>query len=144
MRLSDIAKGINIKLAGEQHPIRELVPFLDDAVDRINQDLNTVFPSFSSLPTSAIEYTAIPDKYIRTVLFFGAAYYYYQADEEGQDSARAYQEQFERNLFFMLRDYLQEVPEEFQASTEQGSLVHDMHGVDGQGIESINWGAYRI
>lgn len=123
MQLNKITELVNSALAGELLSYNELVPFLDKTVDDINTELNTKFPVFSELEQFSTEYTFIPDKYIRTVIIPGAAWYYYVMDEEGSNAALQYQTDYNRGMFFLIRDYLQQVPEEYQCDSTQGSLV---------------------
>lgn len=123
MQINAIVRRINNKLAGEQLTYGELIDFLDDIIDLINSDLNTVYPAFSELPTGSVEYTAFPDKWIRQVLVPGAAWKFYVSDEEGMATAEQYRQDFYDGLFKMLRDTLYDIPAEYQADVEQGSII---------------------
>jgi hypothetical protein len=127
MLISQLVQNINSQLAGELLSIGELAVFVDKSIDEINTRLNTKFPVLSEVITATqeagatkFEYTAIPDKYIRTVVVPGAAFKYYTTDEEGAAVAPKYEEEFLKGLFYMERDYLNLVPEEYQDSLEQG------------------------
>jgi hypothetical protein len=43
-------------------------------------------------------------------------------DEEGTPTAEQYGMKYQENLFYMMRDYIEQVPEEYQ-SESKGSLV---------------------
>jgi hypothetical protein len=127
MLISTLVQNINSQLAGELLSIGELTVFIDKAIDDINIRLNTEFPVLSDEITKSLEagskefvYTAIPDKYIRTVVVPGAVFKYYTTDEEGAAVAPKYEEEFLKGLFYMERDYLNLVPEDYQAPLEQG------------------------
>jgi hypothetical protein len=127
MLISQLVQNINSQLAGELLSIGELAVFVDKSIDEINTRLNTKFPVLSEVITAIqeagatkFEYTAIPDKYIRTVVVPGAAFKYYTTDEEGAAVAPKYEEEFLKGLFYMERDYLNLVPEEYQDSLSQG------------------------
>ena len=122
MLISKIVNGINAKLAGELLSLSELTVHIDTVIDEINAKLNAKFPVFADLAGDATEYTAIPDKFIRTVIIPGAAYYFYTTDEEGAMVAPEYKEAYYRNLFYMERDYVQLIPEEYLETFEQGSI----------------------
>ena len=62
-------------------------------------------------------YDVIPDKYLRTVVALGTALYFYESDEEGEQIAMDYQQRYNQQLFFMVRDYHMLVPPEFQNNT---------------------------
>lgn len=62
-------------------------------------------------------YDAFPDEYLRTVVALGTAVKYYTRDEEGEQIALDYQNRYERALFNMTRDYLNQVPWYFQDNT---------------------------
>ncbi len=128
MLISKIREGINTRLAGERLTIRECIPYLDSVMDDINQKLNTIYPVFSELDDGTLEYQYFPDRYIRTVLLPGAAYYYYQADEEGVNNSQGYQQDYNDALFMMLRDFSHAVPEEYQDNDENGMVVHRSDG----------------
>ena len=121
MLLSKIVETVNARLAGEMFAIEDIIPFLVAAVDDINTKLNTKFPVFSDLEVTATEYNYIPDKYIRTVVIPGAVFKFYTMDEEGAYVAPKYEEEFLQNLFYMERDYLMLVPEQFIADMTQGT-----------------------
>lgn len=127
MLISTLVQNINSQLAGELLSIGELTVFIDKAIDEINTRLNTKFPVLSDVIASiqaagsqSFEYNCIPDKYIRTVVVPGAVFKYYTTDEEGAAVAPKYEEEFLKGLFYMERDYLNLIPEEYQESLEQG------------------------
>lgn len=125
MLISNIQKLFNGALAGETLSIREMLPHLDAAIDGINDKLNTCYPVFSDLDVTAsdAEYNYFADKYIRTVVIPGAAWHYYVMDEEGLQTAPQYQADYENGKFIMQRDTLYNIPEEFQADPEAGSII---------------------
>ena len=121
MRISEIVKRVNEKLAGETLLYSQLEVFLDEVVDDINAKLNSKFPAFSTIYTAEalkndVGYDYFPEKYIRTVVVIGAAYKFFCTDEEGLPSAQQYAFDYNTNLFIMERDYSALVPEEYQAS----------------------------
>ena len=125
MRIKTLIESINTQLAGELLSIGELKDFVDKAIDDINTRLNTKFPVLTDVMSRAqLEYTAIPDKYIRSVVIPGAAFKYYITDEEGAAVAPKYEEDYLKGLFYMERDYMPIVPEEYIETDEQGH-VHD-------------------
>ena len=126
MQIKTLIESINTQLAGELLSIGELKDFVDKAIDDINTRLNTKFPVLSDVLGKQIEYTAIPDKYIRTVVIPGAAFKYYTTDEEGAAVAPKYEEEYLKGLFYMERDYMPIIPEEYLETDEQGHL-HDPH-----------------
>ena len=83
MRITNIVKLINDKLAGELLSKSELIQFMDNVIDDINEQLNSCFPAFSELKPEQTDYDFFPDKYIRSVVVQGAAWYYYVTDEDG-------------------------------------------------------------
>ena len=127
MKMTTLIQNINSQLAGELLSIAELTVFVDKAIDEINTRLNTEFPVQSDVLALAqangftsFDYTAIPDKYIRTVVVPGTVFKYYTTDEEGAAVAPKYEEEFLKGLFYMERDYLNLVPKDYQAPLEQG------------------------
>lgn len=131
MKLEQLTRLTNLKLADELLSYVELLPYFNMVIDDINAVLNAQFPSFPEPPLETDEYTAIPDKYIRTVVIPGAAYKYYVVDEEGVGTAPVYADEYNTNTFLMLRDYLPFIPEEYQADVHQGSVrakVDDDYG----------------
>lgn len=103
--------------------------FLDEVIDDINIALNSKFPSFSELWdniefTGNAEYNFFPDKYIRSVVCKGAAAKFYTMDEEGSPTAEQYAMEYATALFYMIRDYIELVPEEYR-SDSTGSVVFD-------------------
>lgn len=123
MQLKDITSNVNKCLAGELLTYSELKFYLDKTIDDINSQLNSKYPAFSELDTTATEYTAFPDRFIRQVVIPGAAWYYYVADEEGTPTAQQYASDYQRGLNLMLRDMLYGVPAEYQVDTMQGSAT---------------------
>jgi hypothetical protein len=139
MKISTLIQNINSQLAGELLSIGELAVFVDKAIDDVNTRLNTKFPVLSDIveaikagTTTVCEYTAIPDKYLRTVVVPGAVFKYYTTDEEGAAVAPKYEEEFLKGLFYMERDYLNLVPPEYQETLEQG-WVEDRRDYDEHG-----------
>jgi hypothetical protein len=144
MLIENIVVAINTKLAGERCSYAKLRPYMDSVIDDINSQMNTIFPAFTELPAAATEYNAFPDKYIRSVVTFGAAYYFYQTDEEGIDSANAYLAKYKENMFYMFRDYLAQVPEMYQAPDTNGAVMFNPTGAVGEGIYGIDFSNTRI
>ena len=99
-------------------------------IDTINSTLSTKFPVFSEFTAAAYpqypNYNFFPDKYIRSVVCLGAARNFYMTDEEGALSVPAYEQQFQQNLFLMLRDYSELVPEEYR-DYDRGALIDPNH-----------------
>ena len=149
MTIQRIIDGVNARLAGEMLSVSELTIHIDSTIDRINARLNTVFPTLSELrdaDPAVAEYTVIPDKYIRTVIIPGAAFYFFTTDEEGADVAPKYEAEFLENLFYMERDYLMLVPEELLADFKQGTFDfsdNNNNFIADRGLE-INGAVFRI
>lgn len=122
MQLTNITARLNEMLGGERHGYSKLVSHLDKTIDDINAKLNSTYPAFSELPAGASEYSYFPDRYIRSVVLPGAAWYYFTSDEEGIMTAQQYMDDYYRGLFYMLRDHFNYVPAEYQA-TELKALV---------------------
>lgn len=131
MQISILVSLINHKLADELLSQTQLLMHMDSVIDDINAQLNTVFPTFSEViaeeGVNDPEYTHIPDKYLRSVVVVGAANKYYEVDEEGNQTAPLFAQDYRQNLFYMLRDYSMSIPERYQAE-EQGVL--DMSDTD--------------
>lgn len=132
MKISTLVQNINSQLAGELLSIGDLTVFVDKAIDDINTRLNTKFPVLSDVieaskeaGATSFDYSVLPDKYIRTVVVPGAVFKYYTTDEEGAAVAPKYEEEFLKGLFYMERDYLNLIPEEYQETLDQGWLRGD-------------------
>lgn len=129
MKYNTIIGLISKHLADELISESEMLSYMDRVIDDINTRLNAKFPTFSEVKLANqnvigiqdLEYTCIPDKYIRTVVIPGAACKYYTTDEEGSYASPKYEEDYNQGLFYMTRDYSFSVPEEYQ-EVEQGYL----------------------
>lgn len=122
MKVKDIVKLTNMYLAGEQLVYNKLVPFYDAVIDDINSRLNSTYPSFSSLEFQQLDsdkavYDFFPDRYIRTVVALGAAHKFYTMDEEGVVYDEEFSRKYEEALFYMTRDFIDQVPEIFQSDS---------------------------
>lgn len=129
MKVKDIVKLTNTYLAGEQLVYHKLVPFYDAVIDDINSRLNSTYPSFSSLDFQQLDsekavYDFFPDRYIRTVVALGAAHKFYTSDEEGVVYDEEYALKYEEALFYMTRDYIDQVPEIFQSDSPGSVPIH--------------------
>ncbi len=129
MKVRDIAKLTNTYLTGEQLVYHKLVPFYDAVIDDINSKLNSTFPSFSELNFTSLEgddavYDYFPDRYVRSVVALGGAHKFYVMDEEGITYDTTYEQEYERNLFYMTRDYIDQVPEIFQSDSTGSVPIH--------------------
>jgi hypothetical protein len=116
---------ISKHLADEIVSQSEMLSYMDRVIDDINARLNTVFPTFTEykednpeIDDTVLDYTAIPDKYLRTVVVPGAAFKYYTTDEEGGYSSPKYEEDYNNGLFYMIRDYSFSVPAEYRAENQ--------------------------
>lgn len=129
MKVRDIVKLTNTYLTGEQLVYHKLVPFYDAVIDDINSRLNSTFPSFSELNFTSLEgddavYDYFPDRYVRSVVALGGAHKFYVMDEEGVTYDTTYEQEYERNLFYMTRDYIDQVPEIFQSDSTGSVPIH--------------------
>lgn len=123
MLIETLITAVNAKLAGELLTATELTLHVDATLDEVNSRLNTKFPSLSEcLDEGLTEYIAIPDKYLRSVIVPGAAFHFFTVDEEGANAAPKYEEEYIKNLFYMERDFMPLVPEEYVDDDMQGHL----------------------
>lgn len=118
MKKQTIVNGVNKYLADEMLRYEDLELFLDRTIDDINQDLNARYPSFSEFMESEMvdsegDYRFFPERYIRSVVIIGAAFYFYQSDEEGESVAGSYHQMYMEARYKMTRDHLMQVPEMF-------------------------------
>lgn len=133
IEINKIVQRINSLLAGETLTFDQLKPHLDSVIDDINSRLNSTFPSFSEFQEDeyggTYNYDFFPEKYVRSVIAVGAAFYFYTTDEEGIESAVEYGRQYAQNLFYMERDYLDQVPEEYQAGDVGSVHTQEFYGL---------------
>lgn len=127
MTYTDITKQFNLLLAGDNLPMREVLPHCDFAIDKINEALNACYPTlteyrFDEDGNEREAYDLFNNRYIRQVVLKGAAWHYYVTDEEGLNTAPQYQQDFETGLFMMQRDTLYDIPLEYRANYEQGTV----------------------
>lgn len=129
MHIANLVNLINHKLADELLSQTQLLMHMDSVVDDINAKLNTIFPTFSEViakeGVNNPDYQAIPDKYLRSVVVVGAAHKYYEVDEEGNASAQMFAQDYQQQLFYMLRDYSLSIPTEYRAEVVQGAIELD-------------------
>lgn len=130
MKINSIVQRVNRLLAGEQLVYSYLVEFLDSTIDDINSKLNSTFPTFTELTVGVdlvgdVDYNCFPDNYIRSVVVPGAVYKFYIMDEEGITTAEQFGYDYEKGLFMMMRDYMELVPEEYQADSKGSVIIHE-------------------
>ena len=78
-----------------------------------------------------LDYNYFPDRYLREVVCKGAAYKFYIMDEEGIATAEQYGYDYEKALFVMQRDYIEQVPVEYQADSKGSvAISEDWKGED--------------
>ena len=135
MKIRDIVKLTNTYLAGEQLVYQKLVPFYDAVIDDINSRLNSIYPTFSALNVTQLDaddavYDFFPDQYVRSVVALGAAHKFYTMDEEGVTYDTTYEQEYERNLFYMTRDHISRVPLIYQSDSTGGVIIHLDQDVD--------------
>jgi hypothetical protein len=123
MESSEILRLFNEKLAGELLSYNQALPYLDDAIDEVNTALNTIYPAFSELPTGKTNYDYFSNRYIRNVVIPCAAWHYFVVDEEGINTAVQFKEDYQKGLYYMLRDTLYNIPVEYQAPDGAGSTT---------------------
>jgi hypothetical protein len=136
MLLPQIVKTVNRYLPGEILTFNNMVVYLDEVIDDINAKLCATFPTFTEAIDAATEaagevinlasfnYNFFPERYIRNVVAKGAVYKFYVQDEEGIITADKYGYEYKDSMFIMERDYLSEVPNEYQ-SLRNASVVKD-------------------
>lgn len=140
MDINTLVKQINAQLAGEMLTWDELRPFINAVIDEVNTHLAAKFPVLLSSDT---EYTAIPEKFIRTVVIPGAAYKYYVMDEEGEQVASEFYARYYQALYHMLRDYGNFIPLEYQ-NDEAGYLEMEEFATTGQRGVIVSGENYQI
>lgn len=137
MLLTELRTLINMKLAGERLSYPEMRPLLDEVIDDINQELNTIYPAFSELPNDADKYQYFPERYMRSVVVVGVAHKFYVQDEEGVSNASEFEARYIKNLFLFCRDYRSSVPDEYKESTNAGKIsAPTMIGRDTYGVSA--------
>ena len=112
----------------------ELMGYMDIVIDDINDRLQASFPVLSEwkdyvttyntehhldldyIPLDVDVYTAIPARYLRSIVAIGAALNFFTNDEEGEQVSNKYYIQYERNMFNMIRDFHDLVPTEFKVT----------------------------
>jgi len=138
MHIANIVTLVNRKLANELLSQTELLIHMDSVIDDINAQLNSMFPTFSEViaeeQVTNPDYQAIPDKYLRSVVVVGAAVKYYEADEEGNQSAISFVQDYKQQLFYMLRDFSFSIPEEYRAEN-QGFLALNDYQLNQPGLQ---------
>lgn len=141
-----IINKVNDALAGEILTYEDLEDLFDQVIDEINDNLNSKFPVFSELRIKnnsiPLEYTLIPDNYLRSVLVTGTAWKFFVQDEEGINTAQTYQQTYYNNLAAMVRDFSDSVPVDYQ-KTATGYLTatdNDDFYTGGVDINGSIWG----
>lgn len=128
MEIAKICKLVNQSLAGEMLRQDELMLYMDKVIDDINSQLNSNYPTFSEYTSEFFpdypNYNVFPEKYIRSVVVPGAAYNFYKVDEEGNSTAPLFRQEYQTNLFYMVRDMMESVPPRFQGRC-QGYVESD-------------------
>jgi hypothetical protein len=140
MLITDIVNRVNQLLAGETLSYSQMKIHLDSVMDDINNDLSSEFPVFSELAEGATAYTLIPDKYIRSVVCYGAAYYFYMTDEEGANPQPGYMMTYTTNKFEMMRDWIQRVPAEYEKLDDDGLAPLTLDSAD----RNVDMGVFKL
>lgn len=127
MRTTDLINLVNNLLAGEFLNYEDLEHHFDSAIDDINTTCCTQFPTFSDIRHAGngaipVEYTAFPDKYVRSVVAKGAAYKFFTEDEEGIATAQTYGQEYQQALFYMLRDYADYCDPRYKRHLTRGAI----------------------
>ena len=96
-------------------------PHMPEFPDHIHRPIPKSHPNhfnpFAPRPKDRRVYDVIPDKYLRSVVALGTALYFFTNDEEGEQIALDYQQKYNQQLFYMVRDYHMLVPPMFQNNT---------------------------
>lgn len=140
MLIKEIVQRVNRLLAGETLSYDQLKIHLDSVVDDINNTLSSDFPVFSELASDATEYTHFPDRYIRSVVCYGAAYYFYMTDEEGGNPQPGYMSTYMTNKYAMCRDWISQVPVAYEQDEYAGALPFTLNNVD----QDIDTGVFKL
>lgn len=108
MKVHELLRRVNQSLGDEMYTINEIIMAVDNAIDYVNDECSTCFPS---LEAAGDEYTAIPDQYIRSVIIPYTVAEMLDYDEE---ISNVWKFKAQDNVFKMFRDY--KVPEEYEVS----------------------------
>jgi hypothetical protein len=130
MLYSKVINLISKHLGDDLVSAAEMLGYIARVIDDINIQLDTCFPTFTEAQETYgndnTDYIAFPDKYIRTVVVPGAAFKYYVTDEEGNQAAVKYEEDYRQGLFYMLRDYSSQIPAEYRNVDGGGVNISDL------------------
>lgn len=148
MKINNLCSFINKNyIASENLRNQDLIGYMDIVMDDINDRLHATFPVFSEWqeyvtkyntdnrnnpdfePLDIEVYSAIPARYLRTVVAVGAALNFFTNDEEGEQVSQKYYIQYERNMSNMIRDYMELVPNEFQ-NKKGGYISNSYNGAE--------------
>ncbi len=114
----------------------DISTYMDDVIHDINGNLQANFPTLSEWPSYVEKYnlenpgeflndkvyTAFPKRYLQNVVALGAALKFFTNDEEGEFVSGRYNVDYEKNMYLMVRDYINLVPEEFQ--NNEGGFIN--------------------
>jgi hypothetical protein len=106
MQLDDLISSINL-VSDEEYDSSEVVPFLNDAISKINIECDSVFPYITPGDT---EYTAFPDKWQRSLFIPFGLGRIKQLDSSQFEYTDAYSE-FSYNLVIFKSKY--NIPEQY-------------------------------
>jgi len=122
VKFTELISTTNRLLAGEIFPLSEMQIHFDSVIDEINEKLDSKYPTITEHKNAEATkdldyYDLFPDRYLRTVVAKGAAYKFYVMDEEAIDTAQKYGYEYRDALFRMERDYINDIPEIYQANS---------------------------
>lgn len=135
MQVQVIVKELNHMLANETLRFQDTEHLFNRVIEEINSNLNAIYPTMTEFLTQSDitgDYNVFPDRYIRSVLIPGAAFYFYQEDEEGEYVASSFGATYRQNMFHMVRDHMMKVPEKYQSDNE--GYVTMSKGMFGAGV----------
>lgn len=140
MKINTLVDQINRgNIASDYIRVPEIYYYMDKVIDDINDRLQAKYPAFSEYadfvedwntkypdnPLDRTNYSVLPDKWLRKIMPVGVARYYYMKDEEGEVAASDYFRVYEQELFYLVRDFHNQVPEIFQ--NNDGGFVRTLY-----------------
>lgn len=121
MKKSEIVIRVNKLIKDGLYTYNDMKIPLDDAIDRINQDLNAKYPEITSVLSDVADtadYNLFPEKYIRAVVIPYVVGYLLRSDEEEyREPYQAAMLDYEQGASIMFRDFFNLVPEEYQETS---------------------------
>lgn len=115
MTYDDIIWHVNKKADDERWIESDIITSYNEVMSDVNYYLNATYPFLDYKDyDGSTEFDYLPDDYVYKVIIPGIVVKRFESDNDGDSTPMTWKQDYQRALYDLQRDYIGQVPEEYQ------------------------------